>query len=225
MPHKEYTEYLDKEIDFLKILVTRIHHMEAIDRMELDIALQKTRQIYETLLRMSVSESFAEAQAVQQFEEQPIPVVEQYVEPEPQVQQPQLKPQAKKQPKQAVPQQVEEPKGLTSKFSILAEKISQQEASHINEARAQQVNDLSSRLQTAPLSSMALGIGLNDKFLYIRELFNGDKDMFDRVIKYLDKTDTLENALLFINYHFAWDNESEAAQKFITLIHRRHSGT
>ena len=52
MYHRNYTTYLQKELDFLKLLVVRFHEQEKVNGLELDIALMKTQEVYEQLLRM-----------------------------------------------------------------------------------------------------------------------------------------------------------------------------
>ena len=69
---------------------------------------------------------------------------------------------------------------------------------------------------------MASGIGLNDKFLYIRELFKGDNALYNNTIQYLDTTDSLQDALDYIQRHFDWDEKNETSQHFISLVHSRH---
>ena len=63
---------------------------------------------------------------------------------------------------------------------------------------------------------------MNDKYLFIRELFKNDRDLYDGALKYLDSVDSFEEALAFVERHFKWDENSETTQKFVNLLHRRH---
>ena len=224
MYHRNYTTYLQKELDFLKLLVSRFHEQEKVNGLELDVALQKTQDVYEQLLRIKLvpepveipvpveipaPEKNVVAQEKKTVNEKPAPVPEE------------------KKIVREVPVPVQEEKkqqAEPAKAAILAEKISPSDFHPINETLVQQKTgaDLSSKLQTAPLSSIVSGIGLNDKFLFIRELFNGDNALYSSAIRNLDTADSLDDALNYIHRHFEWDEKNEAVQKFIALVYRRH---
>jgi len=54
MYHRNYTTYLQKELDFLKLLIARFHEQEKVNGIELDFALSKMQEIYGQLLRMKI---------------------------------------------------------------------------------------------------------------------------------------------------------------------------
>ena len=238
MYHRNYTTYLQKELDFLKLLVSRFHEQEKVNGLELDVALQKTQEVYGQLLRIKLAPSpedvFVpiEVPAVKKFvveqetkiaNERPVPVDPAQPEPDPRTQNdPRTsKPVAKLHPNAGTINEIN-PDPVRS--GILADKLSPSDFHPINETLAQHKtgSDLSSKLQTVPLVSISSGIGLNDKFLYIRELFRNDNVLYNNTIKYLDTAESLEIALYFVNQNFDWDKNNETAQKFIHLIHRRH---
>ena len=289
MYHRNYTTYLQKELDFLKLLVARFHEQEKVNGLELDIALQKTQEVYEQLLRMKLGFEGDEkiipdkttdmpiaiavtekkiTEPVRQPEppqkEPSVPIVEE-PKPEPPKKEPVIvveEPKPEPPKKESIPVAVEpsipiaeEPKpeqvaiekpeevvfvaeekikepipareekqqpAEPVKSGILAEKIGPSDFHPINETLAQKTGDLSSKLQTAPLSSIVAGIGLNDKFLYIRELFKGDNALYSNTIRHLDTAESLGDAMDFINHHFDWDKKDETTQKFMNLVHRRH---
>ena len=228
MYHRNYTAYLQKELDFLKLLVSRFHEQEKVNELELNIALQKMLEIYEQLLRIKLlpDQLDHEKPTLPKPEPQPQPVA---VEPEKKIVKeapPQQPPPPQSQPQQPPPPQPihEEKKqpATSAKTEILAEKISPTDFHPINESLAQQKtgNDLSSKLQTAPLTSIVSGIGINDKFLFIRELFNGDNTLYNNAIQRLDTASSLTEAMDFICQQ--WDVKNETVQKLIHLVHRRH---
>ena len=210
MYHRNYTTYLHKELDFLKLLVSRFHEQEQLNDLELGVALQKTQEIYERFLKIKLQTDSDKQICDSQISEKPIcdsAICD----------------------KTAIDDVAMSEIGNRTtvnreKASILAEKISPSDFQPINETLAQQKsgNDLSSKLQTAPLSSIISGIGLNDKFLYTRELFKGDSELYNNVVKYLDTAESLEEALIFIQRNFDWDEKSETVQKFVGLVHRKH---
>jgi len=224
MYHRNYTTYLQKELDFLKLLISRFHEQDKVNGLELDVALQKTQEVYEQLLRIKlmpdadISTTIVVEKTIMQPVEQPGP--------------PQKEPLPNKlqavniavTEKVAVVKEEKNPKTDPVKTGILADKLGQSDFLPINETLAlrKTANDLSSKLQTAPLDSISSGIGLNDKFLFIRELFKSDNVLYNNTIKQLDTMDSLEEALDFINRKFDWNEKNETTQKFINLIHRRH---
>jgi len=218
MYHRNYTTYLQKELDFLKLLVSRFHEQEKVNNLELDVALLKTQEIYDQLLRIKIVPENNGAEIRSPI---PEPVVTPTVVA---VEQKITKPELPKKEPQKVEIPICEEKKQSAKPEILAEKISLSDFHPINETLAQQKagGDLSSKWQTAPLSSIFSGIGLNDKFLYIRELFNGDNALYSNTVKYLDTTYSLEDALNFIRQHFDWDDKDKTVQNFLNLVHRRH---
>ena len=236
MYHRNYTTYLQKELDFLKLLISRFHEQEKVNGLELDVALQKTQEVYEQLLRIKITPEPEEAPLpVKVPELMAIPATAEVSAPEKIVmakekiivKESPAPVQEEKNFKKEVSAPLQEEKKQQpepAKAAILAEKITPSDFHPINETLAPQKTgaDLSSKLQTAPLSSIASGIGLNDKFLYIRELFNGDNALYSNTIRNLDATDSLKDALDYVHRNFDWDEKNDTVQKFIALVYRRH---
>jgi len=74
--------------------------------------------------------------------------------------------------------------------------------------------------QTLPIKSIWDGIGINDRFLFIRELFSNNNAKFETTVAALDKLSTIHDAVNYLKMNFKW-NKSEASQKFLTLVKRR----
>jgi hypothetical protein len=90
----------------------------------------------------------------------------------------------------------------------------------------QMVNDILSQekresaYQITPLKSIRDGIGINDRFLFIRELFENNSEKFDTAVGAIDNMDTIRNAVGYLKMNFKW-HETEASQKFLILVKRR----
>ncbi len=82
-------------------------------------------------------------------------------------------------------------------------------------------SDLSTKLQSNPIKNISGNIGLNDKFYYTRELFNGSSEEFSMTIGMLDNAQNFNDAYNYLIEHFDWDMESEAVQKLLSLIRRK----
>ena len=65
--------------------------------------------------------------------------------------------------------------------------------------------------------SLRDGIGLNDKFLMIRDLFDGDGDAYEEAINALDAMETLDDCMIHIIENYAWNPDSEGS-KFIMQL-------
>jgi len=68
-----------------------------------------------------------------------------------------------------------------------------------------------------PINSIWDGIGINDRFLYIRELFANSSAKFETTINALDKLDTIQDAVNFLKLNFKWA-KTDASQKFLVLV-------
>lgn len=90
----------------------------------------------------------------------------------------------------------------------------------------QMVNDLLTpgKSETAyhiiPIQSIWDGIGINDRFLFIRELFANSSAKFETTVDSIDKLDSIQEAVNYLKMNFKW-NKTEASQKFLVLVKRR----
>jgi hypothetical protein len=83
--------------------------------------------------------------------------------------------------------------------------------------------DMAQALQQAPLRDLAAGIGLNDKFLFTRELFKSNPSLYQQTVARINQSRNLEEALEWLHSRFQWDESLPAVQKFLDLVKRRHS--
>jgi hypothetical protein len=87
-------------------------------------------------------------------------------------------------------------------------------------------SSLSSKLQMNPISDLTKAIGLNEKFLYIKELFKNDSNAFSEAVSKLNSFHNLAEAehYLFdeLSEKFYWDKKSETVAKFFELVQRRY---
>lgn len=66
------------------------------------------------------------------------------------------------------------------------------------------------------------GIGLNQRYSYIRELFGGDENIYDGTISELSKCANVIEAFTYLNLHiknkYGWDQRNEVVQEFQNTI-------
>lgn len=89
------------------------------------------------------------------------------------------------------------------------------------------VNDLllehgkpDSKFSNMPVVSLQSAIGINDRFLFTRELFEGNTKAFNEVISRLDSMASIHDAALFLRENYKW-RKNETSLKFINLVKRR----
>ncbi len=76
------------------------------------------------------------------------------------------------------------------------------------------------------IDSLAGSFGLNERILYINELFNGDAEKFSNAILQLDKIEewnacTLAMATMAVEEN--WDKESDTVGEFVLHVNRKHA--
>ncbi|MBP3548013.1 MAG: hypothetical protein J6J64_04995 [Alistipes sp.] len=64
-------------------------------------------------------------------------------------------------------------------------------------------------------------IGLNDKFLMIRDLFGGDAQKFEDTIDTLNEFEDLDECMIYIVENFRWNPDSDGAKLLVSLIERK----
>jgi hypothetical protein len=114
----------------------------------------------------------------------------------------------------------------------------QKNVHELNDAMAQQgesLNDrlkvekveLASKLKDTPVRDLRKAIGINDRFVFINELFRGDENMYERSIKTINSFNILAEAEYWIQRELkvkiGWNEGSEIVRHFDQLVRRRFS--
>lgn len=90
----------------------------------------------------------------------------------------------------------------------------------VNELMSADTQKLENKISNMPVSSIQAAVGINDRFQYIRELFDGDADKFAETVAKLDSMSDLKDAVVYLQQNFKW-KKTEVSLKFVTLIKRR----
>lgn len=102
-----------------------------------------------------------------------------------------------------------------------------QESTSLNDLLKQERKELGHKLGESPVQDLRTAIGINDKFLFINELFRGDQDMYDRSLATINKAASLQDAEYWIERELkiklGWLDRNEAVQQFYSLIRKRFS--
>jgi len=78
-----------------------------------------------------------------------------------------------------------------------------------------------------PISDIKLAITLNDKLLYVKDLFNGYNLAYSEAIEILNRFNTFEEAQRFLRANYVtknnWEGKQATADKFYALLRRRYA--
>lgn len=81
--------------------------------------------------------------------------------------------------------------------------------------------DISDHMKTKPISSLTEAIGINDRFFFIREVFNNNKESYSQAITRLDNTGSLNDARAIIMSYTGDNVENEAVRQLLDLVKRK----
>lgn len=73
------------------------------------------------------------------------------------------------------------------------------------------------------ISDLRKAIGINDKFIMLRDLFAGDEAQYNATIDALNSFVSLDECMIYIVENFAWNPDSEGAKLIVSLIERKLS--
>jgi len=119
----------------------------------------------------------------------------------------------------------------TTPTSIFQAQPDRDNGSPVPPAAERQISSQSAQPQAASLSfpesqyiaaDIRQRIGINDKYLFISELFGNNKDAYDEVISEINTFHAEEEAIAWISRNIAsqfnWQDDSEAVQSFYKLL-------
>ena len=97
----------------------------------------------------------------------------------------------------------------------------------INDKLKQGKTELVEVLKETPVKDLRKAVGINDRFVFINELFRGDENMYERCIKTINNFNIYAEAEYWISRELkvklGWDSNSPVVQQFDQLVKRRFS--
>jgi len=103
------------------------------------------------------------------------------------------------------------------------EAVEQKES--LNDRLKENRNELMHSLKETPIRDLRKGIGINDRFVFISELFRGDEPMYERSIKTINSFNIYPEAEYWMNRELkiklGWDDTKEIVKHFYQLVKRR----
>jgi len=102
---------------------------------------------------------------------------------------------------------------------------SMEQSESINDRLKENRIELMHSLKDAPIRDLRKGIGINDRFVFISELFRGDEPMYERSIKTINSFNIYPEAEYWMNRELkiklGWDDTRETVKHFYQLVKRR----
>ena len=103
------------------------------------------------------------------------------------------------------------------------EAVEQKES--LNDRLKENRTELLHSLKETPIRDLRKGIGINDRFVFISELFRGDEPMYERSIKTINSFNIYPEAEYWMNRELkiklGWDDTKEIVKHFYQLVKRR----
>jgi len=82
-------------------------------------------------------------------------------------------------------------------------------------------NDISTTLGSKPVEDITVAIGINDRFLFTRELFGGNQEEYYKIVSRLNKATTLDEAINILDKSVAGNPDADAYSSFTDILKRK----
>ncbi len=99
------------------------------------------------------------------------------------------------------------------------------EQPELNERLREDKTEVATVLQAAPVRDLRKAVGINDRYLFVNELFRGDESMYERSMKTINGFSIYPEAQYWmereLKVKMGWDEGCEAVKLFDQLVRRR----
>ena len=243
MSYRHTIEAVLESIHDIEDLVNGFPQSGNIPSVELDLALQKLRNLYELMLMIRrVSEQVPEHKSE--------PLTERKAEPEIELKTEQV---AERKPEPALETKPEPAHGASQPSTIVEtvehhitetteqrivekkEQVKRIRPERNMETLSDQFKDRTTLLEslhqtyssetiafTKPVADLMSAIAINDRFTFIRELFNNDKAAFENAISLLNNSANFNDAYNYMITQHSWDMDSIEVQQLLDIIRRKY---
>ncbi len=73
----------------------------------------------------------------------------------------------------------------------------------------------------APVYDLRQAVGINDRFLLIRDLFGGDSEAYDTLMQKLNTFESLDDCVIYLTENYTWNANSESVRMLMELLERK----
>lgn len=97
----------------------------------------------------------------------------------------------------------------------------------MNERLKEERHEVAAALQGTPVRDLKKAIGVNDRYLFLNDLFRGDESMYERCMKTINAFSIYPEAQYWIERELkvkmGWNDQSDTVKLFDQLVKRRFS--
>jgi hypothetical protein len=237
MKHKNMMEILD---DLNRLIREQLNKDNPISNIDVDLALQKTRDLYDLIIYMKANPP-AKDSAQKPVEHKPTELTSAFVEEN--IQESETDPSeidtAEIVPMEIITDQKEESKPhqpAKAEPDLFTASPSETKPETTPETKKQDaIGDMfsetrpqetvSDKMQKDKIRSLKVAIGINDKFYFINELFDGNLNDYSKVIDELDTLSSYDEAKKYLEDQLRqrnWDPGSEAVLQIQGFVERKY---
>lgn len=72
-----------------------------------------------------------------------------------------------------------------------------------------------------PIKSIRESIGMNDKYLMTRSMFDSDSRLFEQTINELDQMTDFNDAILYVSENFSWNPDDNSVKLLISILEEK----
>ncbi|HLF34205.1 MAG TPA: hypothetical protein VI583_08205 [Cyclobacteriaceae bacterium] len=119
------------------------------------------------------------------------------------------------------------PEKARTAHEVISAVISADKKTLLDEYQDNRATTIADFLQRKTIESIRKSITINQKFMFVRELFNENEESFTKTINELDGIDNFRDAEKYLDDHFFrnnnWPKESAAVNEFIEVLQKKFS--
>ncbi len=225
MEFKNTIEVLHSQAREIVDITSKLEQQDDIPFIEIDLLLEKLRNIYDltTDLRSALQTDRSpelKKQAIRQ-ENHTVKQDDNEAEPKEKLLKP-TKENIREKIEEDLATEAREKEKLKNKSKLVSDRFQTSDPTLNDEiSEKSKKEDISSQYKTKPIGSINSALGLNEKFELINELFNGNKEKFERTMEVLDTAGSFVEAYNYLEGNFEWDMDDVYVQRILELIRRK----
>jgi len=227
MDYKNTINSILIDIDEVRRIIEKFKNYDKIPQIDIDLALTKFRNLYDLILMIELENkglpTVTHTENIQKTETKRTITVVEKNEPSPGdillEESPHDIPEDK-QPREESKEVIKK-QATKENAEILAEKYRNTQFRNESMGEKVQKKDLSSKIQSKPIDDIKKAIGLNDKFLFIKELFHSNSDLYNEAIEVINQAGNYIEALNYLKANYDWDYQSEEVTNFLDIVKRK----
>lgn len=114
---------------------------------------------------------------------------------------------------------------MVSSGDLNAERNAEERSLHDKIGQVQPDKSLVNKMQQKSIKDLKAGIGMNEKFMFISQLFGGNAEEYNLTVDLLNKQNSYEQAFGYLRANIFdkhnWDTSNSAVEQFLSLMERR----